>query len=346
MWIAILAGERDFSLKENWVHLPVCEELKEKRGVEFGFQIAGKPFNGLEKICRQYPVGLHLPAGIADRWEEEDKEELLTQLSSLDLKFVVVHGIRIGWPFPEYLNLTSDNLVRHVSMASAKDYLEGLDTMEAILNDFTGARIPIALETVAFNNFDFKDGIWQPTMHLDLRVGNYSTDLIEMRERTGCGVVNDIQHLSFSLNFAHWEQNYTFLKHKVLAQIPPDLSKEERIVLEKYHIFLRRNRVPLVIAGTLEEEVEKIGAKIYHLSGCYNSRQVEIRKGRVASHAEIGKDKCFRKLIQMVLSQDPEVLVIEVSGSDDNPCWDYRPPTLELQKRSLENLCELLLEEL
>ena len=347
MWIAIPAGKGDIVEKEDWINLPICKKLHEEKGINFGFQVSGL-FPEIRTFTKNYPVGVHLPAGIADRWDDDRdiRSKQIEQLASLSLEFVVIHGRRIGEMSPDFFDRGNNDLQRYLSGASAQNYLDGLNEMEAILNEFMEIDIPITMESVAFNNFDYQDEVWQPKMHLDLRVGNYTTDLLEMRDRTGCEIVNDVQHLSFSLNFTHWKHNYSFLRDEVSAEIPRDLSEKEKMVFDKYHIFLRKGEVPLVRAYTLEEEIRNIGAKIYHLSGCYEGSQVEIKNGKVASHAEIRKDSCFQSILKTVLAQDPEVLVMEVSGSTDNPCWDYRRPTLKLQEESLKNLCELLLDEL
>jgi len=98
----------------------------------------------------------------------------------------------------------------------------------------------------------------------------------------------------------------------------------------------RAGFVPIVRADKkFSQEIKEIGAKIYHLSGCYFGELQEIKDGRIVSHSPIlAEDKHFRRYLKTILKNDPEVLVVEV----DDPLKNGA------QKESFENLCKYLLE--
>jgi len=214
--------------------------------------------------------------------------------------------------------------------------------MIAMIRELKELGIPVALENVALTNFAFVSGVWKPETYLDLRVGSLAYDMLEVKRRTGCGLVVDLEHLSFSLNFILGTGNYSGLCEH--SSSPKRLSGSEKKLKECCGFFLRPGWMPAVFNQTdLFGELAKIGGTVYHIAGFspeFGTWQ-EIVSGKIASHASIrANDGALRKFLKMEMLINPElILVPEVAGSE-NPCWADRPPNA--QETSFENLCEMV----
>jgi hypothetical protein len=341
--VFVPAGVQEIPEKKKWFKKPICEKLWQE-GIEFGFQIQGFP-QGLKTL---YPYGLHLPANMASQWRDVTKrkklQRRLKEINNLSPGplFAVLHGIRVSHSRLGYKEAVSERERNFISDVRADDYFRAIEELIEIIRYCMRLRIPIALENVAFTNFVVKDEITQPKTYLDLRIGTLSSDMLRIKRETGCELLVDIEHLAFALNFAHRKYQYSNLSQ----EIPDEVSRIETALIKEYGIFLRKYWVPVITKETdFRKEVKEIGAKIYHLCGCYQGKMVEIDDGRVVDQTPIlVKDKCFRQYLRIILREKPEILVLETSRVKDNPYWAYLAPNV--QEMSFENLCQILLEEI
>lgn len=340
MLVFIPAGIKEIHEKEKWFEKTVCRELRQ-RGIGFGFQIQGS----LDGLSTSHPFGIHFPHNFATEWRNENArkilDELVRKVSTSKSLYAVVHGNRVctGKDYPES---PSENQKKYISEVDASDYLQAVEDLEGLIVYLKNLGIKVVLENVAFTNFTTANGIYQPQTYLDIRIGSLLTDMHKIKKKIGCELLFDIEHFYFAWNFASRKYNYDALQ----GAIPDKLSESEETVIREYGIFLRKGFVPIIPeVGNINEEIRKISSKIYHINGCPSGEYMEIIEDRVASHAPISiKDECFRQNLRIILKQKPEILVMEVAGPKDNPCWADRP--MNIQVRSFENLCKILTEEL
>ena len=143
--------------------------------------------------------------------------------------------------------------------------------------------------------------------------------MLDVRNQAGCDLLVDIEHLAFAANFA----------------------KESGLREEAPHIYRVNGEV------NLYSEIEAIDAQFYHFAGSYPEGWMEIRDGKVASHAPITTDDMHvMDFLKFAISQDMKkdgkvVIIPEVSGSD-NLCWAERPK--DAQETSFENVCQMVLQ--
>lgn len=351
MKIFVPAGVKEIGKKRKWFDDQVCKSLGKERDIEFGFQIQG-PIDNLNSVREldNYPFGIHLSNRFSDEWafsprRERSKNILWNVSLEHRTMYVLTHGTNTS-QFGESEYVDSSSLIyneRFTSDMGAEEYLRSFESMVEFINYGQSIGLPMVLETTAATNFSMRKGIFLPETYLDMRIGNYSESVLAVQERTGCKAVVDIEHSAFACDFAERKHSYCDL----LDKIPSNLSQMEKTVIDRFRIFIRKGYVPVVVEPkSLEEEIKAIGAKIYHVNGCFpQTEYMEICDGRVVSHAPILKtDKSFRRYLRIVLDQEPEILVLEVAGADDNHCWSYRRKGVELQKESLLNLCSLLTE--
>ena len=335
MKVFVPAGVKELEKKEGWFSIPICQKLG-AMGVEFGFQIQGS-VDGL-KTSRSF--GIHLPAKFANEWQFEEKreklEDMMNKIISLRNQpvYVIIHGISLNRT-PK----SPENKERkYLSDVGAKDYFKAYREMIDIIKESLERGLPITLENTAFTNFFFENGIWQPETYLDLRIGHLSSDMLRIKQRTGCALMLDIEHLCFALSFACRRNGYTGLQNC----IPGSLSKLENLLIKDFGLFIKQDWSPIAInPSALEEEIKAIGAQIYHISGSNGETWLEVENEKITSHAPITeKDELLRKALRFILDQNQNVIIIpEVSGPE-NPCWQHRSPNA--QKESFEALCRIL----
>lgn len=346
MKIFIPSGIQEIELKSEWLLSDsVAVKTLKKFGVEFGFEIKGST-QGLENAEMKFPFGIHLPADTTTAWQDcENRKPILDRLRMLaKIKqkplYANLHGTAASWA----INTKTDGNERFVSGGGALNYLLSFNELFGIITRLQDSGIRIALENTPFVDYIEIDKVTQPITFLNFKVGTLSSDLLLMKEKTGCEIIFDLEHMAFFLNFAGRKFHYAGLPKK----IPENLSKEEKLLLEQIGIFLRTGFVPVLKdKTTLELEIRKTGAKIYHLCGTSDGKWLEYQNSLVLGHQPIKiDDETFRQYLRVVLEQKPEILVLEAAGSDDNPCWNFRQPRAVVQRESLENFCQILAEEL
>jgi hypothetical protein len=346
--VFVPAGVREIAEKALWFQKPICDYLR-GLGIEFGFQIQGS-VKGLQELNIPFPFGVHLPNNLATECRDGDKKEAhfreLEMVSSLKPQplYAVLHGIRVSHSRLGYDEPASEGEKNYLSDIGAETYFKAAEELISFIKYLQEMGIPVALETVAFTNFSRISGSFIAETYLDLRIGSFSADMLRISGRTNCQLLVDLEHLAFAVNFAARRYNYSHLP-KV---IPDSLSEKEELLLKEFGIFLRPGWVPVMTrVGDFEGEVRKIGAKIYHVGGCFEGKRIEVVADRIASHAPISReDECFRKELRSILKGNPEILVLEVSGLNEIPSFTPRLPNPDAQIGSLENLCQILAEEI
>ena len=312
--------------------------------MRFGFEIKG-PVAGLKT---EYPYGIHLPNNISSQWQDpryrKKLEKEIENVSRLSPIYAVLHGasaskIKNGI-FEESPSPMEKEFIADIGAA---EYLKTVKKQISLIKRLKGFGIPVVLEVVPPISYGIENNVYLPEIFLNIRLGLMAKDLLKIGKDGGCGLLVDIEHLLFSQNFAQRKHAYAGIP----AEIPESLSEEEKFVMDNYGIFIRKGSPPVLTSqDRTEREIKKIGAKFYHLCGTSDGkRYLEIKNGKVCSHSPITmKDKGFRKYLNMVLKQKPEILILEVAGPGDNPCWTDRPENS--QKISFENICKILYEEL
>jgi len=340
LFVFVPAGVREIKEKTRWFRKPICKKLRGE--VEFGFEIKG-PTEGLKT---SYPYGIHLPNNIASQWRETEQREKLEKeiknVASLKPLYAVLHGIRASKARTGYKEPASETEKKFISDVGAAEYLRAAEEQISFIKYLQELGIPVVLETVAFTNFSFANGIFLPETYLDLRVGSLNQDMLKIRNETSCRLLVDIEHLALAQNFS--QRKYTYAE--IPEEIPASISEEEKMVTQEYGLFVRKGLPPVSLKlRSFKDEIKRIGAKIYHLCGTSDGKNyIERKNGKVTSHSPITlEDKGFRKYLNIVLKQKPEILVLEVAGSKDNPCWSDRPENV--QETSFENLCKILAEK-
>lgn len=317
--------------------------FKKHSHIGFGFEIKGS-YRRLETFLPEgIPFGIHLPSDFMDEWgvQKEEKKEFLKGIAFLTPppRYVVVHGGSVHKPKPEDRG--------YLTAAGMEEYRLAVEEFTKMAEYCQQCRIPIYLENTAFTDLTLKDGVFLPETHLNLRIGNFSSNLLKIKEKARCGLVLDVEHLGHAINFIQRKENYSDLP-KWQELLPKQLSSDKNNFLREYGLLFQ-NRMPVIpIPGGIDlmEEIRKIGVqtKIYHLTGGYGEckrRYVEVAEGRVVSHSPIDRrSEFFNKILNVVMEQKPEVLVVETATSKDNVCWAYlQKNSLE---RSFEELCSLL----
>lgn len=346
MKVFVSTGVKDIAEKAKWFERPVCDQLR-KVGIEFGFEIKDSP-KGLENLS--YPYGIHLPYHLASEWRDPLKKENVLQkienVADLEPKplYAVLHGIRISRERTDYRKPPTEKEEKFISSLGAEDYLTAAEELINFIKYLMSLGIPVVLETVYFTNYAQEDGVALAKTFLLLRVGALGKDVQKIMKETGCGSVVDWEHLFFALNFAKRRFNYANLPN----EIPENISQQEKRLIEEFGVFVSKNRIPVIPEAnnlSFEKEVEKIGAKIFHVCGTYRGRFIEFDKEKVTSHCPIYLDDLsFRKYLGIALRENPEILTLEVARPMDNPCYGDRPPNV--QEESFENFCQILIEEL
>jgi len=339
---------REISQKVLWFEKPICDSLRGS-GIEFGFQVQGS-VKGLQELNIPFLFGVHLPNNLASEWRDDNKrttlQEELERVASLNPRplYAVLHGVRVSHSRLGYDESVSEREKNYISDIGAETYFEAVEELISFIKYLQEMGIPVALETVAFTNFSRISGSFIAETYLDLRIGSLSADMLHISRRANCQLLVDLEHLAFAVNFATRRYNYSHLP-KV---IPDPLSEKEELLLEEFGIFLRPGWVPIMTrVGDSEEEIRKIGAEIYHVGGCFEGKRIELEADMVASHAPITlEDECFRQELRNILKERPEILVLEVSGSNEIPCFTPRLPNPDAQIASFEALCQILAEEI
>jgi len=137
------------------------------------------------------------------------------------------------------------------------------------------------------------------------------------------------------------------------AEIPTELSAEEESLAKMCGMAIRKGFLPTAtgVLGVMEEEVEAVGAGIYHFCGsCSCGKWHEICNGKIAIHSPIlpGDKNVIRmlKFLKRIRPNEDDTFVLEVCGSNDIPgnkypaMWTARSS----QQESLEVFCQMLLE--
>ncbi len=318
-----------------WFKNPVARKLNQKKNVEFGFELKGKP----ENIEDAQPIfwGYHLPGYFATEWyyHPEKRKDLILEINKIaKLKpdYVVMHGIHLLWqpPIKEYIQ-------RYANYSDSKEYFKILDSSIELINQLKKI-IPLKIENFPLYNYYDDNGQILPYTYLFSGVGRLN-DLFYLKEKTGVDILIDIEHLEVILNFLNRKKNYRDLPRE------KDITfTEDEIRLKKiFGYVLKKDVIPYVEEEIkLEDIIEKIRAKFYHLTGSF---QDVISGKKVTSHGPIDyQDKRFRRILRTVLRQNPEVLVLETADSSIGNAWKHlRKNEIEL---SFYNLCKILLEEL
>lgn len=329
MRVFIPARVDEIPEKMKWLSKTTCRKLK-NNGIIFGFQIQGS----VKGLRTSYPFGVHLPSNLANQWQNS----VVDEVASLDPQpfYAVLHGNRVS----QAAKSLREKKTKYLSDVGAEDYFGAFERLVKVIKDLQDLRIPVALENTGLTNFFMSNGVWQPETYLDLKIGSLSSDMLGIKKRTGCQLLLDVEHLAFSLNFASRKHDYAHLA----KELPSDISEKEKALMEEFGLFIRKGWVPVVTNPKgLGEEIKNIGASIYHISGSSGKEWLEIRDGKIDSHAPIKEnDKPFREILKLILDQNP-IIVPEVSGPE-NPCWAHR--SSNAQKESFEALCQILVEEL
>lgn len=303
MFLFVPSSVDEIPAKQKWFCNPACDELKRRKVCRFGFQVVGKLSEGIKRTSLS--CAIHLPNNFANEMlrpegPPDSCARTISDLSTFEPLcgfwwFAVLHGNKVPEPWRENLSGALDNLVRLI------DHLMTL-------------HVPVALENVALTNFrQAADKTWLPETFPDPRVGSLSSDMLEVRRRTGCELLVDIEHLAFAIRYA--------------------------------------TETGVIPAGNelayLYSELEQMDACYYHISGSYPEGWVEVRDGKVATHAPIASDDAHVKnFLRFALKQDERkaggvVLVPEVAGPE-NPCWRCR--AANSQQSSFDNICQMLLD--
>lgn len=342
MLVFLPAGVKEIEEKTEWFKKPICKKLSRK-GVEFGFEIKGS----VAGLKTNYPYGIHLPNNIASQWRDPTQKEKLEKeienVSKFSPLYTVLHGIKVSWARTGYEILPSEAEKGFISDVGAIEYLEATKEQTGFIKYLKSLGITVVLETVAPSSFSFENGIFLPQTFLDMKVGSLSQDMLKVQQNSGCGLLVDVEHLAFAQNFFQRKYNYA----NIPIEIPSRFSPEEKIVMKEYGIFVRKSFPPAsTTLKNFKKEIKSIGAKIYHLCGTSDGKNyLEIKDNGVASHSPITlEDKGFRKYLDIVLKQKPEILVLEVAGPQDNPCWQNR--AANVLETSFENFCQILLEKI
>ncbi|KKQ17248.1 MAG: hypothetical protein US31_C0020G0003 [Berkelbacteria bacterium GW2011_GWA1_36_9] len=342
MYLLVPANSKQLIERALWFKNPVARKLAQEKGVEFGFELKGEPETISPPAGGAPPLywGYHLPGGFASEYyyHPEKRRQLISSVShlvSLKPNYVNLHGIHL-WRQPS----AKKHLNRYVNRSESAEYLKVLEAnielikkLQAILPQLTLENYPIT------SDFRGKDGKILPETYLFTGSGRLN-DLLYLRKKTGVEILLDLEHLILTLNFLNRQKNY---RH-VPVNKSHKLNSDEEKIKEIFGFNIQKGQIPFANKEIiLKDIVKKIGAKRYHITG--SDQDVNPGK-KILSHGpiEVG-NKAFRKNIQLVLSQKPETILIEVANSINDTYYGshLRPNETEL---SFCNLCEILLEEL
>ena len=328
------ANPKELSDRICWFKKPVARKLRDKKGVEFGFELK-EPTESIKSPPSLY-WGYHLPGELSSLWyyHPEQRNYLLSTLvpvSELKPNYAVLHGIHLYWhpPARKYRQ-------RYVNHSQSEEYLKVLEANIKLLEQLKKLFPVLLLENYPLYSYYQKNNQYLPETYLYTGSGRF-LDLLYLKEKTGVGILFDLEHMIVLLNFLNREKNYRHLP-RIHNPHPQTLNLEKifGFVIAKGIIPYAKTKI------SLKDVIEKISPKYYHLTG--STRDV-IDGKKILAHAPIKiEDKTFRKNLRLILAQKPEVLVLEVASSLDGPEWHYlRSNETEL---SFYALCEILLEEL
>jgi hypothetical protein len=333
--------------KEEWFSSDICKKFIE-RGGELGWELKG-PIDVEGVRTRSY--GVHLSYNVVRTWSRLDSrhgvELIIDRIANQSRlpDYVVFHGMEIGngeKPFSDDRRFTSTVGTEEYHYAFAQTVKFAKELKKAMPS------VMVVIENTPLTDY-FQTGKEWPTMgtHLCLRSGSWSYDLIAITETAKCGAVLDLEHLSFARDFLRRREPYNNLE----AKLPMDISLEEAELINDGGPLLREGMVPIfpVFPGdTFEEEIARIGAHIFHVSGSsLSGKWQEICNGKIACHSPIHLgDENVREALATIKKTRPNgdfTFVLEVENSPQNPeIWTARSPNA--QKESLEIFCQMLLD--
>jgi len=327
---------KELADRERWFKTTEAKQLAREKGVEFGIEMKGP----LENI-RQKPAiywGLHLPEMLATEWyynveRRQDFWRQIKRVAKFRPDYAVLHGIHLLWhpPAKEYIH-------RYVDTSSSGEYFKILKANIKLINELK-AYFTLKIENFPLQFYYMADKEFLPYTYLATGIGRLD-DLLYLKEKTGVGIMFDIEHMQILLNFLNRQGNYHDLPLKRIEELTDD-EKELKTI---FGFYLKKGYIPYLDPKVpLEDTLKKLKAKFYHLTG---STQDVISGKEITTHKPIKEsDKTFRKNLRMVLAQKPEVLVLETASSGYGvSAWNHlRPNETEI---SFGNLCQILLEEL
>jgi len=351
--------------KKEWFESNACKELA-KKGVEFGFEI--KDFMGGSNIDTDLPFGIHLPYDFVNRITGRETrigaEYLAHHIADQERMpcYIVLHGMRLGGIREE----PPSRERRYVSRFGASEYDYAFNSTVKVCQDLKmlfGLFVKVAIENTPFTDiYQSPIDIIQrdndkPALEtcLRLRVGSLSSDLLALKQEAGCDIVFDFEHSAFSLDFMN--RNGFYGEYLKTAEVSLDLSPEEEALSKKCGLVIRPGFVPAttICPGILEEEIECLGADVFHFSGsCACGKWHELCRGKVAHHSPIlPGDKNVIRMLEFlkrpsVLKAADPIFVPEACGAGDIPAskhpemWTSR--SANAQRESLEVFCQMLLE--
>lgn len=316
IFVATSVGE--IPKKEKWFGKKICEILR-KKGVEFGFEIKDS-VAGFEEF--NYPFGFHLPKSFANNWRNNGgvlEKTPFKPLNNLKPEYVVLHGLKI---IPQRRGVVSD-----------EDYSDAFLKMVKLMKQLIEFGLPAAVENAPVIDFVKENGSYLPKTFLHLRVPTSVPEMINIRRRTGCRLVIDVEHLAMNGNF--------FRSIEDNKSLPADDPKN----VTTYGQFF--NRYGSLISHDLSylKEVEVAWPNIFHITGCCSDgtfKEVKTfdSKEVVGHHDLIEDNPYFEKIIQTMLERENITIVQEVSGPNLDQCFAHRSEDVE--EKSFETLCTVL----
>lgn len=330
MKLLIPAGIRDLPVKEKWIRTPICQRAVEKCKLVLGFQVSVTQTDCIENLNGfVHPFGIHFPNRMADDWPAMRRlAERVARLNPQPL-FAVIHGKKVA------SSTANDYLVNF----SNSDWFAAFAEMEHVINELKELGIPVAMENTALTNFCFQQGRWRPETYLDVRIGGFVSDLMEIAGRTSCQLVVDVEHLAFSLNLLNRQAEYQALPKQSARN--PLLGR----------VSFESGKPPSAVSRfDLWKTLDEIPAEVYHFAGSpalSENRWQEICEGKISSHMPVSEnDTAVRRFLDFINKKDKESLggisvVPEVSHQYGEDYFGKRGPNS--QQQSLEAVCKILL---
>ncbi len=329
------ANPKELRDRALWFKKPAARKLAGK-GIEFGFELKG-PLEKIEKAPSLY-WGLHLPDMLATDWfyHPESRQTMIHQIermAKLKPAYAVLHGIHLLWHPP-----AKESINRYIDHSSSEEYFKILAANIELIN-LLKKYFSLKLENYPLYFYYKKGEEFLPYTSLLTGIGRLN-DLVYIQQKTGIGIMFDLEHMIITLNFLCRKRNYRHLPVKKIEYLNP----QEKKLHDIFGFNLKKGYIPnLDREVTIKEMINKIQPKYFHVTG---SKQDVVFGKKVTAHApiEIG-DQTFRKNLRLILAEKPEAILVETSNSSFwGKTWSHlRPNETEI---SFNHLCEILLEEL
>ncbi len=335
MYLLAPTSHKEIFNTSQWFKHPTCRKLNQKKNVVFGFELKGE----LETIVSVPELfwGCHLPTNLAEElfYHPEKKKEMfgeLSRIAKLKPAYVNVHGPKLWWQPPK------ENYIKRYEVRSTpEEIFKLLDYTVSFVKELKEIFSGLTLENTTLVDYYRADEKYLPYTSLQTSLASIN-DIFYVQAKTSVELLVDIEHIIIGSNFLNRKKNYAELKKEKFNP-----TQDEKRLEEIFGYKIRQGIIPYAEPElNVREFIKKAKARRFHVTG---SSQDVIMGVKDLSHGPIKlNDQTFRENLRMVLSQNPESILLETANSRDNDCFsDLRPNETEL---SFYNLCEILLEEL